>query len=303
MTATAGGLPAADADLRGADGFGWRGDALHADEVSLDALARTHGTPLYVYAARPIRTALGRLTAAFGSAPHVVAYSVKANPCLAVVSPPGPRGGRGGRRLPRRARPRAQGRRAGVEGRLLRDGQARGRASRRGSTPASSSSTSRSTTSSTTSRGSRARRVTASVGLRVNPDTDAGDAPLHRHREEGQQVRRALGAGPRGPAPRGEPAEPPRAGAQLPHREPAHEPGPRGRGARPHARPVPRAPRRRAPARPPRRRGRARGHVHRRGPARGGGLRADRAGRDGRPRGHARRRAGPARSWPAPACS
>lgn len=68
------------------DPFTFVGDDLHAEGVSLDDLAREHGTPLYVYSAGLISTRFARLRAAF-AARHdlLVAYSVKANPSLAVI--------------------------------------------------------------------------------------------------------------------------------------------------------------------------------------------------------------------------
>lgn len=67
--------------------FTYDGDDLVVDGVRLDALAAEHGTPLYVYCARAISARLARLRAAFSAhgAHPLVAYSVKANPSLAVI--------------------------------------------------------------------------------------------------------------------------------------------------------------------------------------------------------------------------
>lgn len=72
--------------MTGDEAFTYLGDDLTADGVRLDALARAHGTPLYVYCARAMAARLERLRAAFaGRADPLVAYSVKANPSLAVI--------------------------------------------------------------------------------------------------------------------------------------------------------------------------------------------------------------------------
>lgn len=65
--------------------FTFLGDDLAAEGVRLDDLARQHGTPLYVYAADAIAARFARLREAFGAADPLVAYSVKANPSLAVI--------------------------------------------------------------------------------------------------------------------------------------------------------------------------------------------------------------------------
>ncbi len=176
---------APDADLRGADGFAWRGDVLHADQVSLETLAATHGTPLYVYAARPIRTALGRLTAAFGSAPHVVAYSVKANPCLAVVALLA-RAGAGADVVSRGELARAL--KAGVPASKV---VFAGTGKREDELAAGLDAgvlvfnVEVDDELEHLSRLARQRGVTASIGLRVNPDTDAG---THHYIATGKKV-------------------------------------------------------------------------------------------------------------------
>jgi diaminopimelate decarboxylase len=59
--------------------------ALVCDGVSLDALAREHGTPLYVYSAESIRRAYRALDEAFTPHPHRIHYSLKANSSLGLV--------------------------------------------------------------------------------------------------------------------------------------------------------------------------------------------------------------------------
>ena len=68
------------------NGFVRRGGWLHADEVPLDAIARAHGTPAYVYSASVIRSQYARLDAALLGVPHRLHYSVKANGNLALLA-------------------------------------------------------------------------------------------------------------------------------------------------------------------------------------------------------------------------
>src|SRR5271170_1095021 len=53
--------------------------------VSLDALAKKFGTPLYVYSADHLLYRLQLFTEAFAKQPHLVCYAVKANPALAIL--------------------------------------------------------------------------------------------------------------------------------------------------------------------------------------------------------------------------
>lgn len=66
--------------------FTYIDNALHAEGVGLDLVARRAGTPCYIYSSAGI---LGRYRAydrAFGAVPHQVCYAVKANSNLAVLS-------------------------------------------------------------------------------------------------------------------------------------------------------------------------------------------------------------------------
>jgi diaminopimelate decarboxylase len=60
-------------------GFGREGGTLHADGVSLLALAEAHGTPLYVYSAATLIAAYDAYAAAFAPVPHRICYALKAN--------------------------------------------------------------------------------------------------------------------------------------------------------------------------------------------------------------------------------
>ena len=66
-------------------GFFRQGNTLVCDGVPLDAIARDHGTPLYVYSAEAVRKAYRELDEAFGPYPHRIHYAMKANSSFAVV--------------------------------------------------------------------------------------------------------------------------------------------------------------------------------------------------------------------------
>jgi diaminopimelate decarboxylase len=59
---------------------------LHAESVSLEALASRHGTPLYVYSAATLTRHWKVLHRSLSGLRHVVCYAVKANSNLAVLS-------------------------------------------------------------------------------------------------------------------------------------------------------------------------------------------------------------------------
>jgi diaminopimelate decarboxylase len=61
------------------------GSALHCGKVSLEALAKRHGTPLYVYSADQILERLGLFQQALAGREHLVCYSVKVNSALAIL--------------------------------------------------------------------------------------------------------------------------------------------------------------------------------------------------------------------------
>src|SRR5438552_1466160 len=66
-------------------GFFRDGTTLVCDGARLDAIAREHGTPIYVYSAESIRRAYRALDEAFDGHPHRIHYALKANSSLAVV--------------------------------------------------------------------------------------------------------------------------------------------------------------------------------------------------------------------------
>ncbi len=58
---------------------------LHCEGVSLEAIAREHGTPTYVYSRRAILHAYQRYVAALAGRPSLVCYAMKANSNLGVL--------------------------------------------------------------------------------------------------------------------------------------------------------------------------------------------------------------------------
>jgi len=60
-------------------------NALHCGKVSLEALVKRYGTPLYVYSADQIAERLGLFQQALEGREHLVCYAVKANSALAIL--------------------------------------------------------------------------------------------------------------------------------------------------------------------------------------------------------------------------
>ena len=67
------------------DHFLYRDGLLHAEDVDLEALAATYGTPAYVYSRATLTRHFLVMTAALGDQPHLICYAVKANANLAVL--------------------------------------------------------------------------------------------------------------------------------------------------------------------------------------------------------------------------
>ncbi len=59
---------------------------LYAENVSLDALAKEYGTPLYVYSRSEFENRWSAFDQAFGTQPHLVCYAVKTNSNIAVLN-------------------------------------------------------------------------------------------------------------------------------------------------------------------------------------------------------------------------
>lgn len=58
---------------------------LFCESVALESLARSYGTPLYVYSAAAVRARVQAFQRAFTSIPHTICYSVKANSALGIL--------------------------------------------------------------------------------------------------------------------------------------------------------------------------------------------------------------------------
>jgi len=65
--------------------FHYIDDVLSCEDVRLDYLAETYGTPLYVTSMRSLEESARRFEEAFASLPHMTCYSVKANFNLSVI--------------------------------------------------------------------------------------------------------------------------------------------------------------------------------------------------------------------------
>jgi diaminopimelate decarboxylase len=71
--------------LPGAPYIAWRGNELFIEGLSLDELARKHGTPLYVYSRASMLAALAGYQDALAGRSHLICYAAKANSTLAVL--------------------------------------------------------------------------------------------------------------------------------------------------------------------------------------------------------------------------
>ncbi len=68
------------------EGFERRDNTLLCENISLETLAATYGTPLYVYSRRAIESAFLRYQNALSDRRHLICYAVKANSNLAVLN-------------------------------------------------------------------------------------------------------------------------------------------------------------------------------------------------------------------------
>jgi diaminopimelate decarboxylase len=66
--------------------FEYGGGALAAEGVALADIAERFGTPCFVYSRAAVEDAYRQFDGAFGDAPHLVCYAVKANPNLALLN-------------------------------------------------------------------------------------------------------------------------------------------------------------------------------------------------------------------------
>ncbi|MDP3744271.1 MAG: diaminopimelate decarboxylase [Methylotenera sp.] len=66
--------------------FTLKNNTLHAENVALDNIANTFGTPCYVYSKSALTQAFERFSAGFKDANHLVCFAVKSNPSLAILN-------------------------------------------------------------------------------------------------------------------------------------------------------------------------------------------------------------------------
>jgi len=65
--------------------FDYRDGVLHAEDVSIESLADTYGTPLYIYSAATFRRHFQAFDTAFADIEHLTCFSVKANSNIHVL--------------------------------------------------------------------------------------------------------------------------------------------------------------------------------------------------------------------------
>lgn len=68
------------------DYFNYRGEALFAEDCSVQALAQRYGTPCYIYSRATLERHWHAFDSAFGDYPHQVCYAVKANSNIALLN-------------------------------------------------------------------------------------------------------------------------------------------------------------------------------------------------------------------------
>ena len=68
------------------DYFVYRDNQLFAEDVPVEDIARTHGTPLYIYSRATLERHWHAFNDAIGDHPHLICYAVKANSNLGVLS-------------------------------------------------------------------------------------------------------------------------------------------------------------------------------------------------------------------------
>lgn len=68
------------------DHFEYRNGQLFAEDVAVTDIARTHGTPCYIYSRATLERHWRAFNDAFGAQPHLVCYAVKANSNIAILN-------------------------------------------------------------------------------------------------------------------------------------------------------------------------------------------------------------------------
>src|SRR5690349_3999859 len=65
--------------------FQYKGDELYAEEVAIRDIVAKVGSPVYIYSQATLERHFKAMDNAFGSNPHTICYSVKANSNIAVL--------------------------------------------------------------------------------------------------------------------------------------------------------------------------------------------------------------------------
>ena len=68
------------------DFFDYQNGSLHVEDVSLADIAKTHGTPTYVYSRKTLERHWHKFDEALGDHPHLICFAVKANSNIGVLS-------------------------------------------------------------------------------------------------------------------------------------------------------------------------------------------------------------------------
>ncbi len=68
------------------DHFNYKDNSLYCEDVAIDNLAETYGTPLYVYSRATLERHWHAFDRALAGRDHLVCYAVKANSNLAVLN-------------------------------------------------------------------------------------------------------------------------------------------------------------------------------------------------------------------------
>ena len=66
--------------------FTLKNNTLHAENVALNQIANTFGTPCYIYSKSALTQAYQRFSAGFDGTNHLVCFAVKSNPSLAILN-------------------------------------------------------------------------------------------------------------------------------------------------------------------------------------------------------------------------
>ena len=68
------------------DFFNYKNGQLFAEGVTLESIAKEHGTPCYIYSRATLERHYRAFDDAFGAQPHMICFSVKANSNIGVLN-------------------------------------------------------------------------------------------------------------------------------------------------------------------------------------------------------------------------